>query len=216
MAQTPTKAVMPERPQQTCPFLQLPVELRVMIYDMALQDVSDDIAEIVSNSKSPQQHQLAQSVPLLGALAILHTSRELRGEAFDALRSLAEVKRERMFKAWTILLSKKEEAPPGECKDEAATESVRARHAVCNARRLCQVLRRLARNRLLSHLSQMRGTLPWSKLEHEQKRQKMLRWYLELAAVDIVCLPMSLVCCDDIEGALVNFVDSGVKSHEAE
>jgi hypothetical protein len=70
----PTETADSERPQEAFPFMQLPPELRVMVYKFALQDLVDPILSSDSgDAKRPE--------PFRGALAFLHKSRNIRLES---------------------------------------------------------------------------------------------------------------------------------------
>ena len=95
---TAIAAEMADQPQQNCPLMKLPTELRLRIYKFALNDIVDDIESDAAKKK--QAHQDAEkpwpSSELLseadhptfvGVLGLLHISRELRRECLDALRA---------------------------------------------------------------------------------------------------------------------------------
>jgi hypothetical protein len=78
----PAETLDSERPQETFPFMQLPPELRVMVYKLALQDVVDPILSADSgDAKEPKQFH--------GALALLHTSQIVRRESCRAVIPIA-------------------------------------------------------------------------------------------------------------------------------
>jgi hypothetical protein len=82
----PTKTADSERPQEVFPFMQLPPELRVMVYKFALQDIVDPILSADSgNAEEPK--------PFHGALAPLYTSRLLRLESCGTMRPIVVVHR---------------------------------------------------------------------------------------------------------------------------
>jgi hypothetical protein len=92
----PTTAVnMPNCAQQNSPFMKLPTELRLRIYEFALDDIVDDIVTEAANKNREYQETdtLWSSFPIskvdnpifVGMLGFLHASRELRRESLDAL-----------------------------------------------------------------------------------------------------------------------------------
>lgn len=89
-----------DQPEQEkdSPLLRLPSELRLAIYDFALQDTLDDtIAQDKASSRLDRTSEdNPEPLPFIGALAILHTSRALRTEGADTMRSLAEAKRDKL------------------------------------------------------------------------------------------------------------------------
>lgn len=67
-----------EKSQQPFPFMELPAELRVMVYKFALQDTVDAI--LSSTSDDAESPELSH-----GALALLHTSKTVRRESCFAM-----------------------------------------------------------------------------------------------------------------------------------
>jgi len=77
------------------PFLRLPAELRVMIYDFALQDMIDDPGTDKSTNKDHKDmpgRKHRPFLPFVGALALLNTNRKLRNEGFLTMESIAHRK----------------------------------------------------------------------------------------------------------------------------
>ena len=81
----------PEQPQQGCPLMKLPTELRIKIYAFAFEPTMDKIA-----SDKDQLHPVTwqregyKLTPFYsGAFALPHTNRTLRAESLDTLASLA-------------------------------------------------------------------------------------------------------------------------------
>jgi hypothetical protein len=101
-AEPPRRTTLPSR-QQTFPFLKLPTEVRFMIYDIALQHIIDDAInpsfgaqrlmhmtpDFPLDLNSSGFEERCKCPPVLGALALLHTNRELRSESADELVRLA-------------------------------------------------------------------------------------------------------------------------------
>lgn len=86
--------------QEDSHFLKLPSELRIILYDVAMQDV---LVYKVAERKYEDDPTVAlalrhRSLPFLGALALLHTCRELRNECLDAFKLLARAKLEERTK----------------------------------------------------------------------------------------------------------------------
>jgi hypothetical protein len=82
--------------QQRSPFLSLPPELRLIIYSFALQDTLSSIATTSFQriSSTSSRHILPSKrryPPIVGALALLFTSREIQAESSDAMRILGDV-----------------------------------------------------------------------------------------------------------------------------
>ena len=211
MAEDATKAAMPDRPQQTSPFLKLPIELRIMIYDLALQDVLDDIAKARKDEKPVSVDEPLQTLPFVGALAIPHTSHELRGESIDGMRSLTELKFGKSLEALRILWKKQ---LAGDYRD--LKESIRLGVARRDVRTLRDTLQKLAQNQNLFRLSRLRVNLPWPQMAHEQKCREVRKWYYSLNFDDKHALYRSIRGSEDVEGALVKIVDSSVGPHEKE
>jgi hypothetical protein len=96
---TPTTAAdMPNRAQQNSPFMKLPTELRLRIYEFALDDIVDDIESDVAHRKQVEEQMIipwpspskAEHQIFVGVLSLLHTSRDLRRECLDAVLAPAE------------------------------------------------------------------------------------------------------------------------------
>jgi len=91
---TPTTAAdIPDQAQQNSPFMRLPIELRLRIYEFAFEDVVNEIESDVANKKMKCQKAETMWLPFskkdhpvfVGVLSFLHVSRELRRESLDAL-----------------------------------------------------------------------------------------------------------------------------------
>lgn len=77
--QTPTRTDTQSYPSNT--LMGLPTELRMLIYQSALQDV---VASVVDNSTSADRHPtIRHSIPRLGGLALPMVSRTIRKESLD-------------------------------------------------------------------------------------------------------------------------------------
>jgi hypothetical protein len=74
--------------EQRSPFLSIPPELRLIIYAFALQDTISTISATSFRHISPntKRHLL-----IVGALALLFTSREIRAESSDAMKIPGDV-----------------------------------------------------------------------------------------------------------------------------
>ena len=84
-------AIAPQQSQQGCPLMNLPTELRIIIYNFALQHILDAIDdEVPANRRlsqplhKPRGHR-GGVLFYSGALALTHTSRTVRAESLDAL-----------------------------------------------------------------------------------------------------------------------------------
>ena len=87
-----------EQPQHHCPIMTLPTEMRIRIYDYALQHFLDAIyneAPSVNKLWRPVTKPRAGMPFYTGALAFTHTNRIIRAESLDVLasRMLAHVDR---------------------------------------------------------------------------------------------------------------------------
>lgn len=71
----------PEPSEQLSGLMKLPVEVRCIIYELALQDTVDFITSTTTDSK-------CAPIKLRGALALLHTSRVIRAESSDEMLAL--------------------------------------------------------------------------------------------------------------------------------
>jgi hypothetical protein len=87
-------------PQQFSHFMGLPVEVRFMIYEIALQQTIDraifppfGAPKLMPPVKDAERNfgEHMKCPPIVGALALLHTNRELRSESADELMRLALV-----------------------------------------------------------------------------------------------------------------------------
>jgi len=82
----------PPQPQQDCPLMKLPTELRIRIYDFALQHLFDAIYDKASTDEKQlnpvNRSHCDQGSFYSGALAFIHTNRILRHESLDTLASL--------------------------------------------------------------------------------------------------------------------------------
>jgi len=84
--------------QHNCPLLELPTELRLRIYELAFEDITDGIESDTTHEQRLHQDsdtrweslsRAAQPI-FVGALGLLHTSRSLRRESLDALAPRAQ------------------------------------------------------------------------------------------------------------------------------
>lgn len=214
VAQTPA----PGRPEQEqdSPFLRLPSELRLTIYDFALQDILDDMtAQDKASSRQGRTYKdHPKPLPFIGVLAILHTSRALRTEGADTMRLLAEAEYEQLsqdeIRTHAELHNLLEPTSNETCdlilETTARCDATRA--AVDDSDRLLKTLRKVARAELLSRLSRLRVEYDWSAGDLWQKRQLIAQWVWTLS--DAECEALSDPDVGDLLDYLVEFVDSGV------
>jgi hypothetical protein len=99
----PTESADGERLQRTFPFMQLPPELRVMVYKFALQDVVDPIL-------SSDPGDVKRPEPFRGALALLHTSRLLRWESCRPMQRIVQAHRDSLADICHTLVDRMEES----------------------------------------------------------------------------------------------------------
>ena len=85
-------ATAPQLSQQNCPLMKLPTELRIIIYNLALQHILEAIYDEVPTNRrlsqpltKPRGHRDGGVLFYEGALALTHTSRTIRAESLDAL-----------------------------------------------------------------------------------------------------------------------------------
>lgn len=98
--------------KQDSPFLRLPVELRMVIYDLAIQDNLDNpgtVATVEPMGRTTLGDKLIVErppfVPFTGALALLQTNQKLRREGFDIFRRLAGAKLQKLHEALELYLA---------------------------------------------------------------------------------------------------------------
>jgi hypothetical protein len=90
-----TSATSPEDPQQQSPFMKLPPELRLAIYTFAFQNTVNEIKAIPLHTFTIPGHS-PNHPPMLGALALLHTSRNIRRESSESMKYLASAQRQQI------------------------------------------------------------------------------------------------------------------------
>jgi hypothetical protein len=74
--------------EKRSPFLSIPRELRLTIYALALQDTISSMVTTSFGHTSPSKKTRPRPrPPIVGALALLSTSSEIRAESSDAMRS---------------------------------------------------------------------------------------------------------------------------------
>ena len=91
----------PEQPQRYCSIMDLPTEMRIMIYNFSLQRILDGIHDAApADKRLPHAVRKPRGDPdglpfYTGALALIHTNRTIRAESLDALasRMLAHIAR---------------------------------------------------------------------------------------------------------------------------
>jgi len=210
--------------------LRLPSELRLAIYDFALQDTLDDtIAQDEASSRLDRTSENnPEPLPFIGALAILHTSRALRTEGADTMRSLAEAKRDKLNNALMATYDNMRTLPSRgtseeisksrACRDAARAATRAAGAAADDSERLVQTIHKVAHAEILSRLSRLGIELPWSGMSLREKRYKIGKWCMTLTRADRASL---FDDCDleDHEGCkkwLVQVVDSGVEMRSKE
>lgn len=93
-----------DRPEQErdSPILRLPAELRIMIYDFALQDTLDAAAAIetkIENGEPGPRFKQPLFSPFVGALALRQTNRKLLNEGLDIMIPLVHAKAEKLHNA---------------------------------------------------------------------------------------------------------------------
>jgi hypothetical protein len=83
----------PQQPQQDCPLMKLPTELRIRIYKFATEHLMDTLyAQSTTRSGTTlQDHAFYSAV-----LALPHTSRTLRAESLDTLEHLVLARLEQL------------------------------------------------------------------------------------------------------------------------
>jgi hypothetical protein len=84
-----------ERVNQQSPLLNLPAEIRLLIYAFALQHMVEDMKATTRQAVvfSVNTNTKPKRAAMKGALALLHTSSLLRSESSDTLRPLARLER---------------------------------------------------------------------------------------------------------------------------
>lgn len=68
--------------QEAFPFMRLPPEIRIMVYEFALRDITDPIM-------FPPSGEAQKPQPYRGALALLHTGKHIRHESHQAMKHIA-------------------------------------------------------------------------------------------------------------------------------
>lgn len=97
----PAENTTSEQPQHHCGMMELPTEMRIRIYEFALQHILDEV-----HDAAPVDKELSHAVKkprgdpdgvpfYTGALALIHTNRTIRAESLDTLasRMLAHIAR---------------------------------------------------------------------------------------------------------------------------
>lgn len=166
---------VPDRPQQNSPLLKLPAELRIVIYDMALQDLFDDIVNEYETTTMVINELLGykpRPLPLfVGALALLHTGYKLRDEGLSAMRRIAENRYRTLQHA-----------------EDAARAKMQVKNFSETEFREILVKSNTARggSRLSDHIDNLdwghrspRLYTPWSNLRHAQKLSVAKKCYME-------------------------------------
>lgn len=120
--------------RQTFPFMKLPPELRLVVYDFAMRSYLEDIERTKFLQCGPpkvgvspetrnkwreakmlemaelRRRRKSKAAPYLGALALLHTNRIVYWESFDTMGDLVERCRKAnfafMWKAWKAVLGR--------------------------------------------------------------------------------------------------------------
>jgi hypothetical protein len=98
----PAETTDSDIPQKAFPFMQLPPELRVMVYKLALQDMVDPIlCSGPGDAEDPKAFH--------GALALVHTSRLVRLESCRDMYSIVTVHRGSLVDILNTLVARMEE-----------------------------------------------------------------------------------------------------------
>jgi hypothetical protein len=99
----PAETTDSDIPQKAFPFMQLPPELRVMVYKLALQDMVDPIlCSGPGDAEDPKAFH--------GALALVHTSRLVRLESCRDMYSIVTVHRGSLVDILNTLVARMEES----------------------------------------------------------------------------------------------------------
>jgi hypothetical protein len=98
----PTEKTESEVRQEASPFMKLSPELRLMVYQFALQDI---VAHILSSD--PNDATVPK--PFRGALALLDTSRLLRSESCSLMKRIVGAHCDRLLDARKVLLDRSSE-----------------------------------------------------------------------------------------------------------
>jgi hypothetical protein len=99
----PAETTDSDIPQEAFPFMQLPLELRVMVYKLALQDIVDPI--LSSDSRDVEEPK-----PFHGALALLHTSQLVRLESCSAMDPITTAHRDSLGDVCETIVDRMEES----------------------------------------------------------------------------------------------------------
>lgn len=150
------------------------------------------------------------------ALAILHTSHELRGESIDTLRSLTQVKLKKLNEVASRSCMKMIDMVSIEGKLQSIEDHIRRRTACLDGRARRKTIYKLARNQILFRLSRLPMELPCSTLGYEGKRWEVIEFCMQLTSEDKSSLVGDFIGCGDIFDALMKIVDSGVEPHKKE
>lgn len=198
------------RSQQDSHFLKLPSELRIMIYDVALQD---DLVYKVAERKYEDDPTIAlalrhRSLPFMGAIALLNTCRELRNEALDAFKPLARAKlEERTKQSATTRATAQAKMSTGTVTNQFIAEALLSYDAFFQACRLFETLLKLAHPQI-SLRGPQSGT-PWSELQTDQQLAIVKTYYSGLSRDEQVELkkitPGSSKTCE----ALLRIINKG-------
>lgn len=176
-----TSATNPEDPQQQSPFMKLPPELRLAIYTFALQNIVNEIKAIPLHTFTIPGHS-PNHPPMLGALALLHTSRNIRRESSECMRRLAHA-HYKQFRAHNKAVFDKF-LDTGATGDEAHDE-------VDAAMGRLEIIGFVDNTVYDIHITACIG---WKQLEAKLEREKAER---EEAAIDAKELWLMRSCCDE-------------------
>lgn len=181
MATSATPSLTSERPHQQSSLLALPAEIRIMIYDLALQDTLNEfdaqarIDEVQWRSDHSARSKFKPFPPFLGALTIPHTSYKLRTESIDTMKRLAQEKVEKLAdasQAEHLTLS------PGESTSQDIMACALYDSVLLDGRRLAEIFQKLATSQNPLRIS--RTELAWLKLSHSEKLSRIKDSYSKL------------------------------------
>lgn len=168
------------RSQQDSHLLNLPSELRIMIYGVALQDV---LVYKAAERKYEGDPTIAlalhhRSLPFMGALALLHTCRELRNEGLDAFKPLARAileERSKISATTTAIARAKMPSCTDPITSQFFAEAFLAYGAFFQASRLFETFVKLAHHQIFLRGSHAGTT--WPKLQIDQQLAVVKNYY---------------------------------------
>lgn len=205
---------LPNRPQQNSPLLRLPAELRISIYSLLLQDI---FHHIVAGAKLPSEHVPVPTdkpqppmPPLLGFLALAHTSHTLRAESVHFLKAHALPGVKTLMAAATSFHATLTPDSSVQDVDECAARC----RAVSEGYHLLDVLTVFSYSQLC--LDRPSSHLPWSQLGLGQKRLVAIGWLLGLPHCEQQSIQEVLAGSEDRCGLLVRAIDLRLEADKRE